>query len=171
MRRLSVSEENSNESVEDVNESVAEPVAEEANAVSKVMDLKESNPKVFFGAIAGLVVVILVMFMGGGSNNAVQQHRQVDLTIGNTYTLKGINTFSDDAKVRLVAVPGSLAAYDESEEEGATRDDCKYIAQGEKVKLLQMQDALGGAKFVEVELLNAGKCAGRTGWATAGNLN
>lgn len=177
-----MSEENSNESVEEVNEpviEVSEPVeevtasvAEEGNAVSKIMDLKESNPKVFFGAIAGLVVVILVMFMGGGSNNVVvQQHRQVDLSIGNTYTLKGINAFGDNVTVRLVAVPGSIAAYDESEEEGATKDDCKHIAQGEKVKLLQIQEAFGGAKFVEVEILNAGKCAGRKGWATAGNLN
>ena len=170
-----MSEENSNESVEEVNEpaveATAESVAEGSNAVSAVMGLKESNPKVFYGAIAGLVVVILIMFMGGGSNNTIQKHRQVDLSIGNTYTLKGINTYSADAKVRLVAVPGSMAAYDESEEDGATKDDCKHISQGEKVKLLQVQEAFGSAKFVEVEILNAGKCAGRKGWATAGNLN
>jgi len=172
---------NLNDSVEEVVETVTEAVeeavetvteaVEEGNAVSKIMDLKESNPKVFFGAIAGLVVVILAMVMGGGSgsNKPVQQSRQVNLSIGNTYSLKGINSYGTNVKIRLVAVPGSIAAYDEFEKEGS-EGSCKDIAEGTKVKLLQIQEALGGAKFVELELLDAAGCEGRKGWATASNL-
>ncbi|NOR70995.1 MAG: hypothetical protein GQ532_15080, partial [Methylomarinum sp.] len=63
-------DENSNESVDSVNESeesnskaveesTSQAVEESSNTVnniiSKVMELKESNPKVFFGGIGGLV--------------------------------------------------------------------------------------------------------------------
>jgi len=171
---------NLNDSVEEVVETVTEAVeeavetvteaVEEGNAVSKIMELKDSNPKVFFGAIAGLVVVILAMVMGGGeSNKPVQQSRQVNLSIGNTYSLKGVNSYGTNAKIRLVAVPGSMAAYDESEKEG-DEGSCKDMPEGTKVKLLSIQEALGGAKFVELELLDAAGCSGRKGWATASNL-
>lgn len=161
------------DTVDDAVEAVTETVENvvEGGGVSKIMDLKDSNPKVFFGAIGGLVVIILFMFMGGGSKAPIQQHKQVNLSVGNTYTLKGVNSYSDNAKVRLVAVPGSLAAYDESKEEGGAVDECKRVAQGTRVKLLQIQEAFGGATFAEVEILGSSKCAGRKGWATASNLS
>ncbi len=159
------------EAVDVVKDAVEDVVEDNSSAISKVMELKESNPKVFFGAIAGLVVVILFMFMGGGSNATIQKHKQVNLSVGNSYTLKAINTYSDDVKVRLVAVPGSMAAYDDSKAEDGSNDACKHIPQGTKVKLLNTQEAFGGATFVELEILGSGKCAGRTGWASASNLN
>jgi len=161
------------ETVEDAVESVKETVddIEESNAASKIMDLKESNPKVFFGAIAALVIVVLMFVMGGGSDIPLPKQRQVNLSIGNTYTLKGVNTTSEDAKVRLVAIPGSVAAYDESDEDGKADTDCKHIAQGTKVKLLQTQEAFGSATFVELEILGSDRCAGRKGWATSNNLS
>ena len=71
-------DENANESVESVNDSdestnkTTETVNEESNAagnvLSKIMELKESNPKVFFGGIGGVVVVVLIMMMMGGNN-------------------------------------------------------------------------------------------------------
>ncbi len=159
------------DAVDAAKETVDNIVEDNGNAVSKIMDLKESNPKAFFGAIAGLVVVILYMFMGGGSNAPIQQYKQVNLSIGNTYTLKGVNSYSDEVKVRLVSVPGSMAAYDESKEGGATVDKCKRMDQGTKVKLLQIQEAFGGTVFAQVEILGSSGCAGRTAWATASNLN
>ena len=167
-------DENQSEPVEEV-ESVVESAPSEAdkaenNIVSKIMDVKESNPKLFFGIIGALVLVILFMVMSGGSNNPIPTPKVVSLAIGNTFTLKGINNFGTDAKIRLVAVPGSMAAYDEPEE-GADKGDCKRMSQGTKVKLIQVQEAFGGAKFVEVEILDAGACQGRKGWAAAGNVN
>jgi len=176
-------DENSNESVEsveeveaaaptpEVNEAVSEVDSEESgNAVSKIMALKESNPKVFFGAIGGLVLVILVLMMSGGSDNPIPTHKAVGLNIGNTYTLKGINSYGANVTIRLVAVPGSMAAYDESEKDG-TKSSCKDIPQGTKVKLVQVQQAFGNAKFVQLEILGDGQCAGKKGWASANNLS
>jgi len=174
-------DENSNESVEsveeveaaapEVNEAVSEADTEEGgNAVSKVMALKESNPKVFFGAIGGLVLVILVLMMSGGNDNKIQSHQAANLVIGNTYTLKGINSYGSNVTIRLVAVPGSMAAYDESEKDG-NESACKDIPQGTQVKLVQVQQAFGNAKFVQLEILGDGQCVGKKGWASANNLS
>jgi hypothetical protein len=157
------------EAVSDTVDDVAEAV-EEGNVVSKIMAFKDSNPKVFFGAIGGLLLVVLFLLFSGGGNNPIPSPRVVNLSIGNTYALKGVNTYSSDATIRLVAVPGSMAAYDESEEDGS-KGTCKRMPQGTKVKLLQIQDAFGGSKFVELEILNSGECTGRKGWTTANNLN
>lgn len=181
-------EENSNESenigdkveeaidrVEDVVEETIETASEaieksSAGIMSKITDLKESNPKVFYGAVGALVVIILAMFMmGGGDKKHLPIAKKVDLASGQTYVLKGVNTFDPDATVRLVAVPGSIAAYDDSEET-EKGDPCKHIAQGTRVKLIQMQEAFGKAKFVEVEITE-GDCAGRKGWTVSNNLN
>jgi len=174
-------DENSNESVEsveeveapaaEVNEAVSEVDAEDGgNAISKVMALKESNPKVFFGAIGGLVLLVLVVMMMGGNNNAIPSHKAANLVIGNTYTLKGINSYGSNVTIRLVAVPGSMAAYDESEKEG-NDSSCKNIPQGTQVKLKQVQQAFGNAKFVQLEILGDSPCVGKTGWASANNLS
>ena len=157
------------EAVSDTIEDAVETV-EEGNVVSKIMGFKESNPKVFFGAIGGLLLVIVFMLFSGGSNNPIPSRKAVNLAIGNTYTLKGVNSYGDNAKIRLVAVPGSMAAYDESEKEG-NEGTCRHMPLGTKVKLLQIQEAFGGAKFVELEILDSGECTGRKGWATANNLN
>ncbi len=157
------------EKVEEVAENVTDAV-EESGAVAKIMALKDSNPKVFFGAIGGLVVVILLLLMSGGGKNPLPQPKQVNLVNGNTYTLKGVNSYGADAKIRLVAVPGSMAAYDESEKEGK-EGNCKSMPEGTKVKLLSTQEALGGVTFVELEILDAKGCEGRKGWTTANDLN
>ena len=164
------------EAAEDVVEAVTETVedvveaVEEGNVVSKIMAFKDSNAKVFYGVIAAIVLAILFMlFSGGSSNKPIPATRSVNLSIGSTYALKGINSYGSNAKIRLVAVPGSMAAYDESEKDGST-GTCKEMPEGTKVKLLQIQEAFGGAKFVEVEILNVSQCAGKKGWASSNNL-
>ena len=179
-------DENANESVESVNDSdettkqtteTAGSVDKTANAasnaagnvLSKLMEIKESNPKVFFGAIGGLVVIVLIMMMTGGSKKNIPVTKMANLSIGQVYTLKGVNTYDPAATIRLVAVPGSMAAYDDTEK-GDREGGCKHMPQGTKVKLVQIQEAFGKAKFVEVEMIN-GECAGKKGWAIATNLN
>lgn len=157
-----------NESVEANDQAVEESSNAVNNIVSKLMELKESNPKVFFGGIGGLVLVVLIMMMSGGDKKHLPVTQAVNLSIGQNYTLKGVNTYDPKATIRLVAVPGSIAAYDDSADKDG--DECKHMPQGTKVKLIQVQDAFGKAKFVEVEVLD-GECAGRKGWAVATNLN
>ena len=169
-------DENANESVESADESTnktTEKVNEASNAagnvISKIMEIKESNPKVFYGGIGGLVVIILIMMMSGGNNKNLPVKKMANLSIGQTYELKGVNTYDSAAKIRLVAVPGSMAAYDDTEAEDR-KGACKQMPQGTKVKLLQVQEAFGSAKFVEVEMID-GECAGKKGWAVSTNLN
>jgi hypothetical protein len=177
-KRMS-NDENAKESVESVNDSdestsntaeTGDKTTNTAgNVLSKIMEIKESNPKVFFGAIGGLVVVVLVVMMTGGSNKNLPVTKMASLSIGQVYTLKGVNTYDPAATIRLVAVPGSMAAYDDTEK-GDREGGCKHMPQGTKVKLVQIQEAFGKAKFVEVEMIN-GECAGKKGWAVATNLN
>ena len=172
-------DENANESVESANDSdestnkTTEKVNEASNVagnvISKIMEIKESNPKVFYGGIGGLVVIILIMMMSGGNNKNLPVKKMANLSIGQTYELKGVNTYDPAAKIRLVAVPGSMAAYDDTEAEDR-KGACKQMPQRTKVKLLQVQEAFGSAKFVEVEMID-GECAGKKGWAVSTNLN
>ena len=109
------------------------------------------------------------MMMMGGSEKNIPVKKMASLSIGQTYELKGINTYDSKATVRLVAVPGSMAAYDDTEAEDRV-GGCKHMPQGTRVKLVQIQEAFGKAKFVEVEMID-GECAGKKGWAVATNLN
>ena len=163
-------EDSSNEAKESVNEAAEAASKAAGNMVSKLLELKESNPKVFFGGIGGLVVIILlIMMMGGGSKKNLPVTAAVNASIGQTYTLKGVNSYDPAATVRLVALPGSMAAYDDTEK-GDREGGCKHMPQGTKVKVVQVQQAFGKAQFVEVEILE-GECAGQKGWAVSNNLN
>ncbi len=163
------------ETVEDATETISEAVEDvveasseaKDSAVAKIMELKESNPKVFFGGIGVLVLVILFLIMGGESTPPLPVVKAVNATVGQTYTLKGVNTTDPSVTIRLVAVPGSMAAYDYTEGE---EESCKHMPQGTKVKAIQLQQAFGETKFVEVEMVG-GECAGRKGWVISNNLN
>ena len=140
------------------------------NIAAKAMDLKESNPKLFFAGIgAVLLVLAVVMMSGGNSTKTLPAAKNINIAIGQNYKLVGVNTYDPDATVRLVAVPGSMAAYDESEEGGGD-GVCKRMPQGTKVKAVETQKAYGTTEFVEVEMIE-GKCAGKKGWVVATNLN
>lgn len=159
-----------NEVVEDISEAV-EDIADVAESkVSKLMALKESNPKVFFGGIAGLALIIILFFMiSGGPKKSLPMAKIANISVGQSYQLKGVNTYDPDATVRLVAVPGSLAAYDDTEE--ADREgECQHMPSGTKVKAVQIQESFGTTKFIQVEMLE-GECAGQKGWVISNNLN
>lgn len=161
-------ESGSSHSTESVNASVESAKNAASNLLANFMALKDSNPKVFFGAIGGVVLLVLIMMFSGGSEPKMPIHQSKAVVIGQSYVLKSANAYDPQATVRLVAVPGSMAAYDDTEE--ADREGCKHINEGTPVKVIQSQDAYGKKDvFVEVEMTN-GECAGKRGWALAINL-
>ncbi len=169
--------ENIEETVDEVIDNIEETVDEAVdtasdikdNVVSKAMALKESNPKVFFGGLGILALVVLSLLMSGGSDKKpLPAPRNVNLSVGQTYELKGVNNVDPDATVRLVSVPGSMAAYDDTEEKDRT-STCLHMPQQTKVKLKQLQ-VVTGAKYAQVEMIE-GNCAGKTGWVISNNLN
>jgi hypothetical protein len=138
--------------------------------VSLLMDLKQNNPKVFFGAIGGIVVLLLIMMMSGGdSKPPITGPAIKDLVIGQQYTLKSANSYEPASTVRLVSVPGALAAYDDSEE--ADRSGaCQHMPQGTKVTAVELQD-FAGKKNVYVKVrMEDGECTGNEGWTLAINV-
>ncbi len=177
-------DENSNETEESGNktEAVSNAVSNEksaskteaasnavGNVVSKILELKESNPKVFFGALGGLVLIIIILMMSGGdSKKTLHVVKVANVSIGQTYELRAMNSYDPKSTVRLVAIPGSMAAYDDTESEDRV-GGCRHMPQGTKVKVTQMQEAFGSTKFVQVEMI-AGECAGQRGWTLVNNI-
>lgn len=163
-------DENSNETTESGKKAEVASNAV-ANVVSKALGLKESNPKVFFGAIGAVVVVILISMMsgGGGPEKSMSNAKILDVSIGGTYELDAPKTSADpDALVRLVAVPGSLAAFDDTDKKDRM-GDCKHLPEGTKVKVLQLQRVFQSTQQAEIEML-AGACKGQKGWTFVYNL-
>ena len=140
------------------------------NILASLMTLKESNPKVFFGGIGAVVLVlVIIMMMTGGSKKNLPVHQAAVINIGQNYILKGANVSAPEATIRLVALPGSTAAYDDTEKDDRV-GGCKHMPQGTPVKVLQTQDAFGKKDaFVQVEM-TSGECQGQRGWVLAINI-
>ncbi|MSP28033.1 MAG: hypothetical protein EXR80_06305 [Methylococcales bacterium] len=143
------------------------PSDQAGNVISLLLDLKEKNPKVFFGAIGGVVVLLLILMMSGGNDEKIVTGPTIkNLAVGQKYVLKSANSYDPAAAVRLVGVPGAIAAYDDTEE--ADRNAaCQHIPQGTSVSVLELQDAYGTKNaFVKVQM-EEGECKGKDGWALA----
>jgi len=155
---------------EGVNASVESAKNAAGNLLATFLALKDSNPKVFFGGIGAVVILLLlILFTGSGSDAKMPVHQSKAIVVGQSYVLKGANAYDPQATIRLVAVPGSMAAYDDTEE-GDREGGCKHIKEGTPVKVVQSQDAYGKKDvFVEVEM-QSGECEGKRGWALAINL-
>lgn len=149
----------------------APATAAAGNALASILALKESNPKVFYGGVGGVALLLLVLIFSGGSNPKLPVHQQKPLVVGQGYVLKSPNTYDPNATVRLVGVPGSLAAYDDTEEND--RDGaCKHMPMNSPVKLLQIQNDTTDKNLVwaEVEITASGECQGRRAWTSGINL-
>jgi hypothetical protein len=136
--------------------------------VSSFLSLKEKNPKVFFGSIAGIAVLLLLMMtMGGESTKPVISGPALkDLVVGQRYVLKSANAYDPSATVRLVSTPGAIAAYDDTEEADRT-GACQHIPQGTAVSVLDFADAYGKQKTYAKVRIEDGECKGNEGWALA----
>lgn len=140
------------------------------NLTASALALKESKPKVFYGAIGGAALLILVMmFSGGDSRPTVTGPKMASLAVGQTYKLRAPNSYDPASTIRLVPAPGTLAAYDDTEEADRS-GNCQHFPQGTAVKLLRLQDAFNTTnEFAEVSI-EGGECNGKSGWVLSIDL-
>jgi hypothetical protein len=153
-------EENLNKTVDSLKTTVS-------NQLAAYMSLKEKNPKAFYGILIAVVLPILILMMSGGSESKnVSGPTIKDLSIGQKYSLKAPNTVDPSATIRLVPVPGTLAAYDDSEEEDR-KAVCQHMPIGTPVEVMEFSDFAGKRKmFVKVKVLE-GECKDKDGWVLA----
>jgi hypothetical protein len=143
-------------------------MSNEDNANKTVDSLKTTvtNPKAFYGILITLALPILLIMMSGGEPKSVSGPTIKDLSIGQKYSLKAPNTVDPSATVRLVPVPGTLAAYDDSEEDDR-KAVCQHMPIGTPVEVMEFSDFGGNKKmFVKVKVLN-GECKDKDGWVLA----
>ena len=154
---------------ENVTQPVEAATGAAGNMVSSFLSLKESNPKVFFGSLGGIaVLLVLLMTMGGddSSKPVISGPALKDLAIGQRYVLKSANSYDVAATVRLVATPGAIAAYDDTEEKDRS-SVCQHIPQGTPVSVLEFADAYGKQKTYAKVRIEDGDCKGSEAWALA----
>ena len=166
--------ENIKEAVEEVVEDVKETVEEVVDAVEGAIDdakpplmkLKDENPKLFFGALAGIVVVLGAVFMSGGDDGVKQHASKMTYTIGQSYTLQAANALTETT-LKILKVPGQMSSFDN---EG---DVICNAPTGTPVLARSFQDAFGTKQlFVQVEIKEeVGDCRqGVKGWTLKTNL-
>ena len=140
------------------------------NILSSLLKLKEEKPKVFFGALGGIVVLIVIVMLSGGPSSTVSGPAIKNLVIGQRYVLQSPNTADKNATIRLVSVPGTIAAYDDTEEDDRI-GGCKHMSQGTPVTVLGFQDAYGKKNaFVNEQIEQEGECKGTSAWTLAINV-
>ncbi len=165
---------NVKETVENALESIQETVEDAIDAVEDtvekakppLMKLKEENPKLFYGGIAGVVAVLGLFFLSG-DDNSPKQHSQTAISIGQTYTLKAPNNEFGGALLKILKVPGSMASFDNPE------DVVCNAPSGTSVIAKKFQDAFGKKQlFVQVEVQQeTDDCRqGAKGWTLKNNL-
>ncbi len=165
---------NIKETVEDVIEDVKETAEEAVDAVEDAVDkakpalmkLKEENPKVFYGGIAGVVAVLGLFFLSGDGGNKTQHTQQTAVSIGQSYTLRAPNSVGETS-LKILKVPGSMASFDNSE------DVVCNAPVGTPVIARSFQDAFGKKQlFVQVEIQQeVADCRqGVKGWTLKNNL-
>lgn len=146
----------------------AEAKASATQILGKIMDLKQNNPKVFYGAIGGVVVLLIGLSMFGGNPEVISKGSDKQLVVGQSYVLRTPNSVGDDPQVRLVSTPGETKAYDDTEE--TDREGCKNVDAGTPAIVKNLFDAYGkkGA-FAEVEI-TGGPCQGKKMWTLSVNV-
>ncbi|MGZ4968419.1 MAG: hypothetical protein ACXWFX_01810 [Methylobacter sp.] len=154
-------EENANKTIDKAKETAGK-------LFSSMMSLKEKNPKVFFGIVGGVVLLFIVMMIGGEDSGIVSGPSAKNLVSGQRYVLKNPNTYEVESPIQLLAVPGAIAAFDDSEDEEKGKvESCRRIAQGTPITIVDFQDFAGKKNaFVKVQVED-GECKGSSGWVLA----
>ena len=138
------------------------------NMFSSFLSLKETNPKVFFGAIAGVAALLVLMMSSGGNGSkpSLSGPKLINLSVGQRYSLKSANAYDPSATVRLVSTPGAIASYDDTED--ADRNGiCQHMPQGTQVSVLDFADAFGKQNAYAKVKVEDGDCKGTEAWALA----
>ena len=155
-------------------ESIAAAQNAVGNVISSILALKESNPKVFFGGVGAVVVIMLFSMLSGGDDGAKVKSLGAptakNLAIGQKYILQNPNSFEKGATIRLVPVPGTIAAYDDAENDKAEGSECKDIPQGTSVSVMNFEDAYGKRNSFAQVKIEEGKCKDKTGWVLSIDL-
>jgi len=177
------SEDNNNQPSESNQEAIEKETAsksseDKAESIKKMaggflgsaMKFKDEKPKIFYGAVGGAVVLLGIMMFGGGSGSSVSGPVMKNLVIGQKYVLQGPNAYDKNSTIRLVAVPGTIAAYDDTEEDDRV-GGCKHMPPGTPVTVLGFQDAFGKKNaFANVKIEAEGECQGKTAWTNSINV-
>jgi hypothetical protein len=151
---------------DNVNKTVDSLKTTVSNLLATYMGLKEKNPKAFYGILLAVILPILFIMMSGGEPKSVSGPTIKDLVIGQKYVLKSPNTVDPTATIRLVPVPGTLAAYDDSEEEDR-KAVCQHMPQSTPVEVMEFSDFGGNKKmFVKIKVVE-GECKDKDGWVLA----
>jgi uncharacterized protein YjbJ (UPF0337 family) len=156
------------EAVEDVKETVEQAIdaVEDAAEQAKpfLVNLKDENPKVFFG---GIVVVVAIFLFSGGSSKT-QHVQMVDHAVGQTYTLQAPNALPGTA-LKILKIPGQMSSFDNE-----SSDDVVCSApSGTSATIKSFQEAFGRKNlFAHIEIQQeAGDCRqGVKGWTLTSNL-
>ncbi len=152
-------------------EKVEAPVTEpKVNPIASVMQMKENNPKVFYGIVAGIVGVVLMLVMLSGAEETLPSSAPKNLASGQKYTLRSPNAAAEDGEkaiIRLVATPGAIAAFDDDENK---TEECRKFSEGTHVTVLDKQDAYGKKDVFAKVQIDEEVCNGTIGWVLAVNL-
>jgi len=169
-----MSEESSNDTINDAVEKVTEVVEETVEAVEEavessvppLMKLKNDNPTVFFGGIAGVIIAIVLFMLS--DEEGIGQHKQADMSLGSVHTLQAPNALEPgNVSLKILKIPGQMSAFDND-------DDVSCNAPvGTSVTVRGFQDAFGTSQmFVQVEInQEIADCRqGVKGWTLKNNL-
>jgi hypothetical protein len=168
---IETAEEKVSEAVEAAEAGAAEAKEKAGAAAAKILaamsDLKQKNPKVFFGAIGAVVLIIGYLMFFGGKPEVISGPAQLNLVVGQNYTLKTPNSAGEKPLIRMVSTPGQMEAYDDTEE--TDREGCKNLPEGTGVAVKDLFKQ-PGMNFARVEILD-GDCKGKIMWTLAVNVH
>jgi GW (Gly-Tryp) dipeptide domain len=139
-----------------------------AGALDSVMEMKENNPKVFYGIIAGAAGLVLMLAMLGGDEKVLPSATPKNLAAGQKYTLQSPNATAEDGEqtiIRLVTTPGAITAFDDDDNK---TEECRKFPEGTHVTVLDQQKT-SSIVYAKVQI-DEEACNGTIGWVLAVNL-
>ena len=165
---MATEDNNNSENKESEKKGAGELIKVAKELIAKFLALRESKPKVFYGAIGGVVLLFMFMSSSGGNPELISERVDENLVIGQTYTLKNPNAAGGEAMTSIVKEPCLLTGYDR------TMNDDLYVClapSGTKVEILQLVEAHGVANLCARVNVQSGSCQGKEGWTLTNNID
>lgn len=139
-------------------------------SVTSFLALKEHNPTTFYSIVGGVsVIIVTLLALGfGGDDEILKKAESKGLAAGQKYTLKSPNVITDGLQlpeVRLVAMPGAIAAFDDDENK---TEECRKFPVGTNVTVLDKQEQ-SSVTYAKIQI-DEGNCSGTIGWVLGINL-